>query len=388
MFDFDKPVNRENTASVKWDLREETFGTKEVLPMWVADMDFESPECIQKAIQERAKHPVYGYSFMTDGYFEAFIQWVKRRHGWNIKKDWIIFSPGIVTAFNAAIWAFTDPGDGVIVQPPVYFPFFSAIRHNNRKQLDNQLLLIDQHYEIDFDDFEAKAKQAKVFLMSSPHNPVGRCWTREELKRIGEICLKHQVIIISDEIHADLILPGHQHTPTALISEELAEMTVTCMAPSKTFNVAGLFTSQIVIQNEKLRKKFVSAMESFHLVHGNLFGYIASEAGYQCGDDWLDALMIYIKENFDRVDNFLKNEIPSIKLTRAEATFLAWLDFSGTGFSGKKLNEKIIRDAGLGLSPGRVFGAGGESFMRMNLGTQRQLVEKALLNLKKAFKKY
>ncbi len=385
MFDFDKPVNREHTGSVKWDLREEMFGTKEVLPMWVADMDFETPECIVNAVKERAAHPVYGYPFMTDGYFEAFMNWVKRRHGWEVKKDEIVFSPGIVTAVNAAVLAFSEPGDGVIVQTPVYFPFFSAIRHNNRRQLNNRLLYVDNTYKIDFDDFEAKAKEAKVFLMSSPHNPVSRCWTEEELKRVGEICLENDVIIVSDEIHADLILPGYKHTPTAMISKELAEITVTCMAPSKTFNVAGFFTSQIVIGNEALRKRFVSSMETMHLVHGNIFGYVASEAGYNGGDQWLDAMMKYVKGNFDLVDEFLRTELPAVTLTKPEATFLAWLDFSGTGYSGKKLVEKVVTDAKLGLSPGRVFGVGGENFMRMNLGTRRSLVEEALKRLKKAF---
>jgi cystathionine beta-lyase len=348
-------------------------------------MDFETPECIVNAVKERAAHPVYGYPFMTDGYFEAFMNWVKRRHGWEVKKDEIVFSPGIVTAVNAAVLAFSEPGDGVIVQTPVYFPFFSAIRHNNRRQLNNRLLYVDNTYKIDFDDFEAKAKEAKVFLMSSPHNPVSRCWTEEELKRVGEICLENDVIIVSDEIHADLILPGYKHTPTAMISKELAEITVTCMAPSKTFNVAGFFTSQIVIGNEALRKRFVSSMETMHLVHGNIFGYVASEAGYNGGDQWLDAMMKYVKGNFDLVDEFLRTELPAVTLTKPEATFLAWLDFSGTGYSGKKLVEKVVTDAKLGLSPGRVFGAGGENFMRMNLGTRRSLVEEALKRLKKAF---
>ena len=384
-FDFDKPVNRENTASIKWDRRKLIFGTGDVLPMWVADMDFESPECIVDAIKKRAAHPVYGYSFMTDGYFDAFTGWVKRRHGWEINKDSVLFSPGIVTAINAAISAFSQPGDGVIVQSPVYFPFFNAIKNNNRKQLNNQLVYDGNTYKIDFDDLERKARDAKVLLLSSPHNPVSRCWTKKELEKIGDICLRNNVIIVSDEIHGDLILPGYKHTPTAMVSEDIANITVTCMAPSKTFNVAGFFTSQIVIQNEKLRKKFEKAMESFHLVHGNIFGTVASEAGYKCGDKWLDELMIYIDNNFKLVDEFLKSELPQIKLTKPEATFLAWLDFSGTGLKGKALNEKIIKEAGLGLSPGIIFGKGGENFMRMNLGTQRYRVEKALAGLKKAF---
>ena len=385
MFDFDKPVNRENTGSIKWDARQEMFGTKDVLPMWVADMDFAAPQCIVDAIKKRAAHPVYGYPLMTDNYFEAFMSWVKRRHGWDIEKEWIVFSPGIVTAVNAAVLAYSQPGEGVIVQPPVYFPFFNAIRHNNRKQLYNQLVYVDKTYSIDFDDLEEKARKAKIFLLSNPHNPVSRCWTKKELLKIGEICLKNDIILISDEIHADLILPGYKHIPAASLSEKLSEITVTCMAPSKTFNVAGFFTSQIVIKNETLRKKFISTMETLHLVHGNIFGYVASEAGYNGGDTWLEALMQYVAGNFKLVDHFLKTELPAVKLTTPEATFLAWLDFSETGFSGKKLAEKIIKDAKLGLSPGRVFGPGGENFMRMNLGTQQANVKEALKRLKKAF---
>jgi cystathionine beta-lyase len=385
MFDFDKTVTRENTASVKWDLREEIFGRSDILPMWVADMDFETPPCIVDAVKERANHHVYGYSFMTDGYYESFIKWVKRRHGWNIKKEWIVFSPGIVTAVNAAILAYSKKGEGVIVQPPVYFPFFNAIRHNNRKQLDNGLIYLDNTYKIDFDDLNRKAKEAKVLLISSPHNPVSRCWTKSEIEKMGEICLDNNVIIVSDEIHADLILPGFKHTPTAMISEELSEITITCMAPSKTFNVAGFFTSQIVIKNEELRKRFINIMETMHLVHGNIFGYIASESGYNNGDKWLDAMMKYVMDNFKFVDKFLKSEIPQISLTKPEATFLAWLDFDKSGYSGKKLTDKIVNEAKLGLSPGRVFGTRGNNFMRMNIGTRRALVEEAMTRLKKVF---
>jgi len=385
MFDFDKRVDREGSASVKYDLRGKIFGKESVLPMWVADMDFETPECIRNAVKKRADHPVYGYSFMTDSYFKAFMGWVKRRHNWDIQKDWIVFSPGIVTAINAAVLAFTEPGDGIIVQSPVYFPFFDAIKNNHRKELNNQLLCLDNSYVIDFDDLKKKAKEAKMMLISSPHNPVSRCWSKDELKRVGEICLEHDVVIVSDEIHADLTLPGHVHQPLASLSPELSEVTITCMAPSKTFNVAGLFTSQIVIKNRKLQERFNESMNRYHLVHGNLFGMVASEAGYTYGDKWLDALMLYIRDNFLMVERFINEELPILSLTKAEATFLAWVNFNKTGLSDKSLNKKLINEASLGLSPGRIFGAGGSGFMRMNLATSRSNVQEALSRLKKVF---
>lgn len=385
MYNFDKPVNRIGTANVKWDLREKIFKNADVLPMWVADMDFETPECIVKAVQERAAHPVYGYTYFEDKYFESFMKWVKRRHQWEIEKDWIIFSPGIVTAANAAVLAYSENGDGVIVQPPVYFPFFDSITRNNRKQLNNQLIYLDNSYKIDFEDLEEKAKGAKMILLSSPHNPVSRCWTKEELIRLGEICLENEVIIISDEIHADLILPGFKHIPLASLSDELVEVTVTCMAPSKTFNVAGFFTSQIIIKNEKLRNQFKKVMESLHLIHGNIFGMVASEAGYAKGDIWLDEMMTYVQGNFDLVEQFFEMELPILQLSKAESTYLAWIDFSKTGMSDKEISDKLVNEAGLGLSPGTIFGDGGSGFMRMNLGTPKKNVMEALEKLKAIF---
>lgn len=385
MFNFDKPVDRVGTANIKWDLREKIFRNSDVLPMWVADMDFETPECIVKAVHKRAAHPIYGYTFFEDQYFESFIKWVKRRHQWEIEKDWIVFSPGIVTATNAAVLAYSEKGDGVIVQPPVYFPFFDSITRNGRKQLNNQLLYLDNTYKINFDDLEKKAKVAKLILLSSPHNPVSRCWKKEELIRLGEICLENEVIIISDEIHADLILPDYKHIPLASLSDELAEVTVTCMAPSKTFNVAGFFTSQIIIKNRKLRNRFNKVMESMSLVHGNIFGMVASEAGYAHGDKWLDEMMTYVQGNFDLTEQFFEKELPVLQLAKAEATYLAWIDFSNTGLSDTEINKKLVNEAGLGLSPGTIFGDGGRGFMRMNLGTTQKNVMEALEKLKATF---
>lgn len=385
LYDFDAVLERGGTDCVKYDLRKETFGKEEVLPMWVADMDFATPDFITKAIAERTLHPVYGYSVMSDEYYNSIIQWVKARHLWEIQRDWISFTPGVVPAVNFAIHAFTNEGDGIIIQPPVYFPFADSIKQNNRKVLENQLLLKDGRYTIDFDDLEKKAGEAKMILLSSPHNPVGRCWSPEELKKLGEICVRNQVIIISDEIHNDLIIPGHRHTPTASLSDEIAEMTITCIAPSKTFNLAGLSTSSVIIQNSALREKFVKFSKQIHISHGNLFGYVASVAAYQAGASWVDQLMKYIKGNFDYLSSFLKSELPGIGVVDLEATYLAWIDFRKTGLSDKEIRRKLVFEAGLGLSPGAIFGQGGQGFQRMNLAAPKKTIETASENLKKAF---
>ena len=384
-YDFDKIINREQTASVKYDLRELYFGRNDVLPMWVADMDFETPEFIRQAVTERALHPVYGYSFRPESYFTAYMDWVAGRHNWRVKKEWVLFSPGIVPALNLATLAYTSPGDGILVQPPVYFPFFNAVQNHGRELIENLLIREDGKYVIDFEDFEQKAAKASMFFLSNPHNPVGRAWTREELKKMGEICLKNEVLIISDEIHGDLMLPGYQHTPMASVSDEIAEQTITCMAPSKTFNMAGLATSSVIIRNKELRVKFGRMIENLHIGNGNLFGAVAAEAAYRKGEEWLNELMRYVNENFKLVDHFLKTELPVLKLIPAEATYLAWIDFSGTGLPDERIKEKLIHEAKLGFSHGPLFGKGGSGFQRMNLATPKANVVDALQRLKMVF---
>ncbi len=385
LYNFDKIIPRENTESVKYDAREEVFGRNDVLPMWVADMDFETPAFIREAVIKRAQHPVYGYSVLSDDYFEAITNWADVRHQWKINREWISFSPGIVPAINFAVLSYTRQGDGVIVQPPVYFPFFEAIKSNNRKQLNNKLVNENGRYRIDFDDLEEKAKSAKLLLLSHPHNPVGRSWTPDELKTIGEICVRHNVVIVSDEIHNDLILPGFKHRPLAAVSEEIAGITVTCLAPSKTFNMAGLSTSSVIISNDDLRKRFRKTLERLHIFRGNFFGYTASTAGYRHGAQWVDALMAYVQGNFELLSGFLEKELPVIRLTPPEATYLAWLDFRATGLSDKEVKNKLVFEAGLGLSPGAVFGPGGKGFQRMNLAAPRSVVADACNRLKRTF---
>lgn len=385
MYDFDKIINRESTANYKYDLRNRFFGKDDVLPMWVADMDFETPVFIREAIIERAKHPIYGYSFREDSYYKSIVEWVKSRHEWTIDADWILYSPGVVPALNLSIIVYSNEGDGVIVQPPVYFPFFSAVTDNKRLQLSNQLLLKDGRYYIDFDDFELKAKKASMCLISSPHNPVGRVWTKEELLRLGEICLRNNVIIISDEVHNDLILPGYKHIPIASLSKEISDITVTCMAPSKTFNLAGLSTSSVIISNKVLRDKFEDIINRYHLSFGNLFGAIASEAGYTKGERWVDEVNEYISLNYKFVEQALLIAGSRIKLIKPEATYLAWLDFRDTGYNDEQIKDMLINTAMLGLSHGPSFGDGGEGFQRMNLATPNLLVKQAMGRLIKAF---
>ena len=385
MYDFDKIIDRHATANIKYDLRSKFFGKDDVLPMWVADMDFETPDFIRNAVTERAKHPIYGYSFREDSYYKSIINWIHRRHNWDIVADWIVYSPGIVPALNFSSLAFTVPGDTIIVQPPVYFPFFTAVTDHDRVVLNNKLLLSNGKYHIDFDDFEDKAKEASMFFLSSPHNPVGRVWTKDELAKLGEICVRNNVIIISDEIHNDLILPGYKHIPMASISEDIADITITCLAPSKTFNIAGLATSSVIISNEILRRKFEKVVNNLHLSMGNLFGAVASQAGYTYGDSWVDSLMQYVSTNFKIVEDALNNTDGAIKVIHAEATYMAWLDFRGTGFDDEKIKEILINKAGLGLSAGPIFGGGGEGFQRINLAAPSSIVIVAMEKLIHAF---
>ncbi|NOX84743.1 MAG: putative C-S lyase [Chlorobi bacterium] len=385
MFDFDKIINREYTASVKYDLRQAYFGKADVLPMWVADMDFETPEFIRNAVMERAKHPVYGYSIRPDDYYQSIVGWLDRRINWKIEKDWILYSPGIVPAINFTVQTFTEPGDGVIVQPPVYFPFFNAIKNNKRKQILNPLIRKDGRYYFDFEDLEKKAGQARLLLLSSPHNPVGRCWQKEELEQLAAICIKNNVLILSDEIHGDLILPGFKHTPMASISEEIARHTITCIAPSKTFNLAGLATSSVIISNKELREAFDRALERLHISNGNIFGTVASMAGYNNGDVWLEELMQYIRNNFDYLKDALDNDFEMLDVTPLEATYLAWIDFRKTGLKDKEIKDKLIHEAGLGLSHGPLFGRGGEGFQRMNLAAPLSVIEEAVTRLGEVF---
>lgn len=385
-YNFDEIINRENTASVKYDLRKEIFKNENVIPMWVADMDFKTPDFIIRAIKERLNHEVFGYSIRSKSYYSSIVNWLKRRHQWDVEEEWISFSPGIVPAINMAVLAYTNPGDKIIIQPPVYFPFFSAIENNNRQLVENPLKLKGNRYYIDFDDLEGKLKDAKMIILSNPHNPGGSVWTKEELKQLGEICVKHNVLIMSDEIHADLVFKEFKYTPLASLSNIIANYTVTFIAPSKTFNMAALATSSVITSNMELKEKYDKVLETIHVGMGNVFGTVASEAAYTYGDEWLDQLMDYLTANLDITQKFLKEKIPQVKLMRPEGTYLVWLDCSELDLKGKDLKDFMIEDAGLGFNDGRMFGTGGDGFMRMNIACPKQTLADALNKLEKAVK--
>jgi len=385
MWNFDEPVNREGSGCIKYDLRKETFGKSDVIPMWVADMDFLTPEFIVKALQERLNHNIYGYSLRSPQYYSSIISWHKRRHNWAIEKDWIIYTPGVVPALNMATLAFTNPGDSVIVQPPVYFPFFSAVESHGRKLIYNRLAETADGWRMDFDALEKSIENStKMLILSNPHNPVGRAWTREELVKITEICLRHNLLILSDEIHCDLVLPGYTHVPVASLSPETAERTMTCIAPSKTFNLAGMSTSSIIISNPALRKEFRKITDSLHISNGNIFGSVASEAAYTSGDQWLDELLTYIDGNIEFTVDYLGKMIPEIIPSVTEATYMIWLDCRKLGMKGSELMNFFVNNAGIGMNEGSSFGPGGEGFMRMNVATTRAVLKRALENIERA----
>jgi cystathionine beta-lyase len=384
-YDFNKIINRKGTESVKYDLAEKLFGSGEVLPMWVADMDFEVGDFVIEALSERIKHPVFGYTFRPDRYFETIASWMSRRHGWEVRPDAIGFSPGIVPALNMCVLEFTEPGDRVVVQPPVYFPFFSAVSNHGRELVYNQLKQQEGYYEIDFASLEEDFKGgAKLFFLCHPHNPVGRVWNRQELEKVAELCVRYNVLVVSDEIHSDLILGEHKHIPLASLGKEIADLTLTCMAPSKTFNLAGLYTSMVIATNPKLKKRYEKVLDAVHVGGDNILGQVALEAAYTHGDDWLDQLLVYLEGNYQLLYRMLQSSVPEIVVSPLEATYLVWLDLSFLGMGDKELNRFIIDQAGLGLNNGPMFGPGGEQHQRLNIATPSKVVEEGVGRLIRA----
>jgi cystathionine beta-lyase len=384
-WDFEETIKREGTDCIKYDLRNEVFGTSAIIPMWVADMDFRTPRFVIDKLMKRLDHEILGYSFRSSEYFDSIIRWFDSRHNWKIEKDWICFSPGIVPALNICTLAFTRPGDSIIVQPPVYMPFFPAVESHGRNLVYNRLVEKDGRWQMDFDSLAASVNEyTKMIIISNPHNPVGRAWSAEELDKLADICFKNNILILSDEIHCDLLLPGFSHTPVAKLSEKISNITVTCIAPSKTFNLAGLSTSSVIISNPVLRKYFNRKIDTLHVGYGNIFGTVASIAAYSEGEEWLEALRDYIDKNVSYVMDFCHSRIPGIVPVHPEATYLIWLDCRKLGMSGNELQNFFVRKAGVGLNEGSTFGPGGEGFMRMNLGTTRKIVIRAMEQIEKA----
>jgi len=385
-YNFDELIDRTNTNSVKYDGRKMFFGNADLLPLWVADMDFRTPDFIVEAIRKRTEHEVFGYTFKADSYTNSIVNWLKRRHNWEIKPEWISFSPGVVAGLTLAIEALSKPGDGVIVQPPVYFPFFDSVKGTGREMIENPLRLENGRYYFDLEDLKNKITPAtRLLLLSNPHNPGGMAWNEKELTELAQICLENKILIISDEIHSDLIFDGFKHTPLAGISEEIAQNCVVCMAPSKTFNTAGLTTSFLVIPNKRHFVAYERVMRLPHLHMGNIFGTVALEAAYTHGDEWLRQLLVYLKGNYEHLEQFFIENLPEVKVMKPDATYLIWLDFSAFGLTDEALNQKLI-DGGIGLNRGVQFGKQGSGFMRMNIGCPRSVLQEALSLIKNVFR--
>lgn len=391
-YNFDKIINRKGTNCLKYDFAVERGKPAEVLPLWVADMDFQVSEEITKSLHVAVEHGIYGYTQPKDPYYNAIMNWMKKNHQWETKREWIVKTPGVVFALGAAVKAFTKPGDAVLIQNPVYYPFTNIIRDNDRRVIDNTLVYEKRvtegksQYSIDYEDFERKIVQEniKLFILCNPHNPVGRVWTREELQYLGEICLRHHVIVVSDEIHNDFVYPGFEHTVFANVDPRFTEFTVTCTAPSKTFNLAGLQISNIFIPNETLREAFQKEIDKTGYDEPNALGAVACEAAYRGGQEWLDQLRAYLLENLNFLRAYLQEKIPQIHLVEPEGTYLVWLDCSELGISGKELDQFIVEKAGLWLDGGAMFGPSGADFQRVNIACPRATLELALDKLKAA----
>ncbi len=377
-----KSISRQGTYTTKYDDVKKKFGTDNLIPLWVADMDLASPLCVQDALQKRAKHPIYGYTVYPKSYYEAIQNWMKKRFDWQIEKEWIVPCYGVVPSINFAISAYSKEGDGIIVQTPVYAPFFSSVKHKKRKVLDNVLVYKDGAYHIDFVDFESKAKEAKLFLLCSPHNPTGRVWSEVELTKIIKICLAYDVLIISDEIHADVVYEKIHHSIGSF--EQIAKHFVILNAPSKTFNIAGLNTSYAIIADVKLRQAYVLEQNKSGITNCNPFGIEALTAAYDGGEEWLEALKKHLFDNIVYVTDFLKNEGVPIIPVKTEATFLMWLDCRGLALEQEALVNMFVYKAKLGLNNGRDFGESGVGFMRLNVGTSKDVLQEAMQRLLRA----
>lgn len=386
-YNFDEIQDRTNTSCLKWDGIEERFdvSSKDLLPLWVADMDFRTPECIIDSISSKTKHGIFGYPGDYKSYYKAVVHWMKIRHDWDIKKDWIVYTPGVVCALNIIVKSFTKKGDKVIIQSPVYPPFSSAIENNNCQVVNNPLIFDGTKYTMDLDNLESQIDdKVKLMILCSPHNPVGRVWSKDELQKLGDICIKHNIIIVSDEIHNDLILNNNKHTPIASINEAFSQNTIVCTAPSKTFNIAGLQTSNIIISNQKIREQFLKTRESCGISKPNTFGIEALKAAYTQGENWLDQLLIYLNNNLKFLTDYIEENIPKIKVIQPEATYLIWLDMNDLNLNNKDLENFIINDCKLLLNQGYTYGSEGDGFVRVNIACPLSILKKALTRLKNA----
>ena len=387
-YNFETVLSRKDTACEKWDGLQENFGCTDILPMWVADMDFAAPPEVVAVLKEKAAHGVFGYPLREDSYYEAIVSWLQKRYAWQVQPQWLLNTPGVVAALSTAVQTFTEPGDKVIVQTPVYPPFFRSVIRNDRQVALNPLVEQDGYYTINFTELEKLTADpaAKLLLFCSPHNPVGRVWSQAELQQVSEICQKNNVLLVSDEIHGDLLLDGRRHKPVATLSEGALAQTITCLAPSKTFNLAGLYSSVVVIPNPKMRQQFTKTVEANAMGGGNVFGIAALEAAYSTGEPWLEALLAYLTANADYLVKYLQAEAPAIKVRKPEGTYLAWLDCRELKLSQDELQKFFACQAKVGLNNGTNFGVPGEGFMRLNFGCPRATLQQGLSGISKALK--
>lgn len=385
-YDFDEIVNRRGTNSVKWDEAKE----EGVIPMWVADMDFKAAPCILEALKKRVDHGVFGYTMVPDSYYESIISWFERRHQWYIERDWIIYTSGVVPAISAIIKALTEPGDKVLVQTPVYNCFFSSIRNNGCTIAENALVRKGNSYEIDFDDFERQAadEKTKVFLLCNPHNPAGRVWKPEELSRMNDICLRHGVKVIADEIHCELVMPGHVFTPFAAVSKACQDNCITTNSPTKSFNIAGLQIANIITNNAEDRQKIDRAININEVCDVNPFGVIALQAAYNEGEDWIDQLNVYLWENYQALKTFFKDNLPQLEVIDLEGTYLVWVNVRATGMTGNELTDKLLKEGKVFVNRGTMYGeTTGEDYIRINIAMPRSLMLEGLKRMKSVIDK-
>ena len=378
-FNFNKIIDRTNNFSAKWSEMNKNFGSNDLLPMWVAGMDFLTAPCIMEALKDRLEQGIFGYTTRPSSYNESIVNWLDNRFSWKIKKEWLMFSPAVITSISLLIQNLTQKNDKIMIQEPVYSPFHNIVELNERDLVISPLIKLDDgSYIMDYEDIEAKIKDVKIFILCNPHNPVGRVWTREELTRLGQICLKHNVIVISDEIHSDIILKNHKHTPFASISKEFCKNTITCMAPTKTFNLAGLQSSFLVMSNPYYYEVMDRAFSTLDIKRNNAFSLVATEAAYNYGEDWLDELIKYIEDNVDFAIEYIKTHMPKLKVKKPEGTYLLWVDFNSLNVDEKDLKDALINKGKVALNSGSSFGIGGDGYYRINLACPRAMVLEAL----------
>lgn len=388
IYDFNTPIDRRGTHCVKFDALKDMYGREDLLSLWVADMDFATPDFIIDALKQRLDHPVLGYPVQYDGYWQSVVNWIRSHHGWQVEREWMRYIPGIVKGIGMVVNVFTKPGDKIIIQPPVYHPFRLVPEHNDREIVMNPLRWVGDTYEMDFEQLEQVIDdKCKILILANPHNPVGITWSRDTLVRLADIAVKHNLIVISDEIHCDMALYGNKHIPFASVSENAARCSITFGAPSKTFNIAGIVSSYAIVPDEVLREKFFAWLTANEMDMATIFAMVATEAAFTEGEEWRQQMLAHIESNIDFVDEYLKANIPEVRAIKPQASYLVWLDFSALGLPHDKLIDMLVNDARLAMNDGAMFGIGGEQHTRLNVGTQRAVLEQAMKQLKEAIDK-